>query len=144
MSCNCDSCLDHVDCTCPTLTGVAGATAVSYITIGYTPAQDITGAGFDLVLYTNSSAVSETVLVETNLYLVGTEPASVTTSTYKRSAVALSGAAIMIKEGTPVKTDHTHFLPPTVLTAGQNISITIVGSLGAATLKILKSIVYKY
>lgn len=148
--CNCGQCLEHVDCECPTLTGTDAAQIVSYVTNIYTPAQSISGAGFDVVLYTNSSAVNQTVLIETNMYLINTEPISVTTTTYKRSTVALTGAGVAVKEKTPSKTDHTHFLPATVLTPGQNISITIVGSPGSGgsagtpTLKWLKSVVYKY
>jgi hypothetical protein len=144
MSCDCDECLEHVDCDCPSTTGITGATTVAYVNNVYTPAQDISGPGFNIVLYTNSSAVTQTVLVETNMYLIGSEATSVTTSKYLRSAVALSGSAVALKEGTPLKSDHTHFLLPTTLTAGQNISITVQGSVGAPTLKWLKSTVYMY
>jgi len=145
MSCDCDECLEHVDCDCLDDSGtVAGATTVAYINTTYTPAQSISGAGFNVVLYTNSSAVSQTVLIETNMFLIGTEATCMTTSTYLRAAVALTGAAIAYKENTPLKSDHTHFLAPTVLTAGQNISITIQGSLGAPTLKWIKATVYMY
>lgn len=141
--CNCNQCLSNVECTCPETSGVSSAVQVAYVNTVYAPAQSILG-GFNVVLYTNNSGVTQTVLVETNMYLIGTEATSVTTSTYKRSAVALSGAAIALKEATPVKTDHTHFLGATTLTNGQNISITIEGSLGAPTIKWIKSVVYKY
>lgn len=144
MSCDCSECLEHVDCDCPSTTGIAGAITVAFVNTTYTPAQSISGAGFNVVLYTNSSAVTQTILVETNMYLIGTEPATLTTSTYLRSAVALTGAAIAYKENTPLKSDHTHFLAPTTLTAGQDISITIQGSIGAPTLKWIKSTVYMY
>lgn len=143
--CRCGECLENVTCECPDTTGTtAGAQQVAYIDTIYAPAQSIAGAGYNVVLYTNSSSSTETVIVETNMYMIGTEATSVTTSTYKRSAVALTGAAVALREGTPIKYDHTHFLPPTTLTAGQNISITLEGSLGAPTLKWLKSVVYKY
>ena len=141
MSCNCD-CLEAVDCTCPTLTGIDNAVAIAFINTTYDPAQSISGAGFNVVLYTNSSAVSQTVLVETNMYLIGTEATSLTTTTYTRSGVALTGAAIGYKEDTPLKSDHTHFLNSTTLAAGQDISIQIQGSLGAPTISWIKSVVY--
>lgn len=142
--CNCSQCLSHVDCTCPETTGVSSAIGVAYINTTYSPAQSISGAGFNVVLYTNTSGGNETVLVETNMYLIGSEPASVTTTTYAVSATPLSGPGIAIKEVTPVKTDHTHFLGATVLANGETINITIVGSLGAPTIKWIKSVVYKY
>lgn len=142
--CNCSQCLSNVECTCPETSGISSAVAIAYINTTYNPAQSISGAGFNLVLYTNTSGATQTVLVETNMYLIGSEPTSVTTTTYTRSAVALTGAAIALKEVTPVKTDYTHFLGATTLTNGQNISITIQGSLGAPTIKWIKSVVYKY
>jgi len=142
--CNCSQCLSHVDCTCPETTGVSSAVAVAYINTTYTPAQSISGAGFNVVLYTNTSSDTETVLVETNMYLIGSEPASVTTTTYAVDAATISGAGTALKEVTPLKTDHTHFLGATTLAAGENINITIAGSLGSPTIKWIKSVVYKY
>jgi len=141
--CNC-GCLNSVDCTCPTYTGVANAIAVNYITNLYTPAEDITGAGYNVVLYTNTSGSAENVFVETNMYITGTEITSVTTSTYLIDATPQSGNGVATREGTPTKVDHTHQLSPLTLANGEVISITVVGSLGTAKLKWLKSIVYKY
>lgn len=143
MSCNCQECLDHVTCSCPDSgTGVAAALNVSYTETSYSPAQSIFG-GYDVVLYTNSSAVSQTVLIEVNAYLIASSTA-VLTSTFKKSAVALTGTGVLLKENCPLKSDHTHFLPPTVLTAGQNISITLESSHASGTLRWIKGTVYKY
>ncbi len=142
--CTCGQCLEYVECECPTLSGVDAAQILDYITNIYTPAQSISGAGYTVTLYTNTSSSTQTVLIETNMYLIGTEATSVTTTTYLKNAVALTGAGVAVMEGTPLKTDMSHFLAPTSLPAGQAITINIAGSLGAPTLRWLKSVVYKY
>lgn len=142
MSCNCTDCLEHVDCGCPeTLSGVAAALNVSYIETIYSP-HTIFG-GYNIPLYTNTSAVNQTILIEVNAYLIAANTAIVT-STFLKTAVPLAGTGVVIKENCPLKSDHTHFLPPTTLTPGDDISITFDSTDATGTIKWIKATIYKY
>lgn len=140
---NCDSCNQtNITCTCPDTTGIAGAKLNNIISTDTGVTHAINGAGYTMVLYTNSTTGNQRILAESNMYITSNSPHQLTT-TYLVNGIATTYPPQLQNQAT-VKTDHTHFIPGINLVSGDILSINIVSTDPTGVLAWLVSFIYKY
>lgn len=142
----CDSCNDTtVDINCPEPSGIEGATLYSqYYTQPETPADIFNaGAGYDVTLYTNTSAVNQYITIESNMYISTTTNPHTLTTVYKNDGVTVTTAGTLIHEA-PTKSDHTHFMIQELVAPGKSITMNILSDDTSGKLNWLVAMIYKY
>lgn len=141
---SCDSCNQtNIDCTCPDPNGIAGARIENIVSTDSGVSHAITGLGYTMTLYTNTSSNTQRIFSECNMNITANAVHQITT-TYLVNGVAASGSSILIQNQAIVKTDHTHFLTATDLAPGDVLSINVQSTDAAGSLTWLVSFIYKY
>lgn len=142
MSCDCGCTNTGVNCTCPDPTGISAAKIENIVSAELGAGEDISGAGYTYTLYTNSTAVTQRVYIQTNMYITCTVTHSINT-TYLLNGVPAPTGSIMYEDLATTKTDFTHFLiaatvPPLGVIAIKAISDNVNGKLNNLTAFIYK------
>jgi len=143
MGCDCGCTNTEVNCNCPDPAGLAAAKIENIVSAELGAGENISGAGYTYTLFTNSSAVSKRVYVQTNMYITCTTTHNIY-SEYLLNGIHAPTSSNMYEDIATTKTDFTHFLisatvPPLGVVAIKVVSDNVNGKLNNLTAFIYKA-----